>query len=260
MGSATREALAAAREVLDGQNVDASTGEQLLQAGRVLGGSAQLRSALADPSAGAAEKRALVAAVFAGFGATARAVLDSVASTRWSTPEELLGGVEELGLRAIAASADDGLERELFTVASAVASDPTLELAIGSKLSGVDQKVGLVDRLLTGKAQPQTIAIVRHLVQQPRGRSLRESLRYASTVVADQGGRLVATVTSATPVAPAQLDRLEQSLTARYGRHVRLNQVIDPRVLGGLRVQVGNDVIDGSIAAKLNDLRLQLAG
>ena len=53
---------------------------------------------------------------------------------------------------------------------------------------------------------------------------------------------------------------LAKSLSSRYGRNLTINQVIDASVVGGLKVQIGDDVIDGSIATRLKDLRLQLAG
>jgi F-type H+-transporting ATPase subunit delta len=66
-------------------------------------------------------------------------------------------------------------------------------------------------------------------------------------------------VTVARPIAGEQLERLREGLARAYGRNVAINQVIDESVIGGLRVRIGNDVIDGSVATKLNDLRLQLA-
>ncbi|MDP1788870.1 MAG: F0F1 ATP synthase subunit delta, partial [Rhodoglobus sp.] len=65
--------------------------------------------------------------------------------------------------------------------------------------------------------------------------------------------------TSAAPLTAAQLDRLAKGLTKQYGRGLRINQIVDPAVIGGLRVAIGDDVIDGSIATRINDLRLQLA-
>jgi F-type H+-transporting ATPase subunit delta len=49
-------------------------------------------------------------------------------------------------------------------------------------------------------------------------------------------------------------------LTTQYGREPRIALRIDPTVIGGLRVQIGEDVIDGTVASRLADLRLQLAG
>jgi F-type H+-transporting ATPase subunit delta len=141
-----------------------------------------------------------------------------------------------------------------------VSSDAGLELALTSKLGRADAKLDLVNALLASKVSAHTLAIVRHLVRQPRGRRIGQLLRFAASVVADQAGTSIATVTSASALAPAQLERLNKSLAVRYGRELSINQVVDPTVVGGVRVQIGDDVIDGSIATRLKDLRLQLAG
>lgn len=264
MGSATREALASSRTALAGSigTIDLATGESLFKAGRVVGSSSQLLSALADPSASAAAKVTLVKAVF-GQATTPQALdlLGSVVAERWSNHGDLLAGIEDLGLRATALSApsDVSIEAELFAFGTAVSSDAELELALASKLGLPTAKAGLVEKLLAGKVSPQSLLIVRHLVQQPRGRRIGELLRHAAAVVADQAGTSIATITSAGALAPAQLERLTKSLSERYGRQLSINLVVDPAVVGGVRVQIGDDVIDGSIATRLADLRLQLA-
>ena len=71
-------------------------------------------------------------------------------------------------------------------------------------------------------------------------KSLEAHLRaYAADVVADQAGASIATVTSAQPIAAAQLTSLGKSLAKVYGRELNINLVIDPAIIGGLRVQVG---------------------
>jgi F-type H+-transporting ATPase subunit delta len=263
MGSATREALASAVATLASVvgTDDLQTGEQLLESGRIIGDSAPLRAALADQSAEGSDKRGIIGALFGSYTPAAREVLSAVVEQRWSSEDDLLAGIEELGIRAVAASAPQELsiESELFSFESAVSSDSELELAVGSKLGSTEAKVSLVQSLLAGKASAQTIAIVRHLVEQPRGRRIGELLRFATRVVADQSGFSIATVTSAAPLAQAQLDRLVQGLASQYGRGLRVNQVVDPSIIGGIRVKIGDDVIDGTVATKLNDLRLQLA-
>lgn len=264
MRSATREALSAARAELAAMGaVDLATGENLFEAARAIGGSFQLLGALSDPVADPSAKIALVDAVF-GNAVTPSALrlLEAVAGGRWSGSNDLLAGIEDLGLRAVAgsAAARAQIESELFTFHAVVSSDDGLELALSDKLGRTEAKAGLVESLLGGKASEQTVAIVRHLVLLPRGRRIGEMLEYAASVVADQADTIIATVTSARPIDASRLDRLKAGLARRYGRDITLNQVVDPTVVGGLRVQIGDDVIDGSVATRLHDLKLQLAG
>ncbi|MRG61452.1 F0F1 ATP synthase subunit delta [Agromyces sp. CFH 90414] len=263
MGSATREALAGTRAALAGVGGGGlQAADELLAAARVIGRSSQLRSALLDSEADEAQKRALVEAVFGGrIGAEARAVLLSAASARWSSQGDFLAGLEDLGFRLAAAAAGTAeLDAELFSFDRTVAGDAELELALGSKLGAPEAKERLVERLLGGSASPATVVIVRHLVLQPRGRRIGEMLKHAATVVADERGYDVATVTSAVPLTADQLERLGRNLAATGGRGIRFDTIVDPTVLGGVRVQIGDDVIDGSVASRLSSLRQKLAG
>lgn len=263
MGSATREAVAAAKAALAARPGSASlaVGEELLSAGRVIGGSSQLLGGLTDPSGAAKGKAALVASVFGSLGAQSRELLTGLAQSRWSEPTDLLAGIEELGVRVLASSAgsDIDIPAELFAFGRLVASNAELELAVGSKLGDPSAKAALVNALLDGRASAQTIAIVSHLVQQPRGRRIGALLRHAAGIVSDQASLAIATVTVAAPLTDAQLERLRAGLEKKYGA-LRMQQVVDPTLLGGVRVAVGGDVIDDSVATRLKDLRLQLAG
>jgi F-type H+-transporting ATPase subunit delta len=262
MGSATREAIAAANAALAKQGtVDLATGEQLLSAALVVNGSHELRAALADDTAKDSDRRGLVDSVFGGYTKSAKAVLERLSTSRWSSEDDLVAGIEELGIRALAASAPKGLsiDDELFEFGVAVSSDSELELALGSKLGAVDGKVSLVEALLKGKASEQTIAILAALLSQPRGRRIAELIRYAATIVADEAGNGIATVTVASTLDDAQRERLATALSTQYGRDIRINEIVDPIILGGIRVQVGSEVIDGTISNRIADLRLRLA-
>jgi F-type H+-transporting ATPase subunit delta len=263
MGASSRVALAAAVDALAAaKGVTVATGEQLMTAGRAIEESAQLRTILGDPAIEAAEKSALVATIFPGLEKTASALLVGIVESRWSSGAELVAGVEEVGIRAIAQG--DGhtkaIETELFAFAQIVAGDPELELALGSKLAVGAGKAAVVDALLAKKAHPGTLAIVDHLVRSPRGRRIGEMLAGAADVVAAAAGRRVVTVTSAIALSAKQQDRLAAALKKQYGADIQINSVLDPAVVGGVRVQIGDDVIDGTVSARLADLRLQLAG
>lgn len=262
MGSATRESVKAAVAVLSAQSaVDLATGEQLLSAALVVDGSAHLRAALADDAADAGDRKAIVNAVFGAYTPAAKKVLESLAGGRWSSPDDLAGAIEQLGVRAVAASAPAALSvnDEIFAFSRAVASNSELELALGSKLGSAESKLALVDALIAKKASPQTLAILRALIANPRGRKTAELVRYATTIVADQAGSTIATVTVAAPLNAGQTSRLEKALSAQYGSSIRINQIVDESVLGGMRVQIGDEVIDGTIVSRIADLRLRLA-
>ncbi|PVE95978.1 MULTISPECIES: F0F1 ATP synthase subunit delta [unclassified Microbacterium] len=263
MGSATTQALAASIETLAAaKGVTLDTARELFAAGRAVSESSQLSGALADPSAPAEARQNVVTAVFGGFSADAQSVLKTVVAERWSNASELVDGIEELAIRA-ASIAEPGadLEGEIFGFSRVIAANAELELALGSRLGGEEAKGALVERLLAdgGYSAPATL-IVSSLVRQPRERRVRQLLSRATRIVSSQHGRVVATVHSASELSEAQRTRLSDALSRRYDGTVSLNVVIDPAVVGGLRVQIADDVIDGSISARLADLRQKLAG
>jgi F-type H+-transporting ATPase subunit delta len=243
--------------------VTLQTGEQLLDAGRIIDGAPQLRNTLGDPAADPEQKSELVARLFGSLEPTALRLLRGMAGSRWSNPGQLLDGIEEIGIRAVArASGDEGtLESELFAVENAVSGSSDLELALGSKLGDSAPRTAIVDRLLgDGKVSDGALALVRYAVQNQRGRRLVAVISRIADVVADDASAMVVTVAAAVQPSPAQLERLRAALAARCGSTPRFNLSIDPELVGGLRVQIGDEVIDGSVANRLADLRIRLAG
>ena len=78
--------------------------------------------------------------------------------------------------------------------------------------------------------------------------------------MAGRRGQSSAIVTSAVELTPEQNERLRAALTKMYGKPVQTNVVIDPSVVGGIKVAVGDDVIDGTIARRLDEARAHLSG
>lgn len=263
MGSATTHALAAAHAALgEIAGIDLGVAGDLFEAARAIAGSSHLRSALADASAPAEARRRVVTDVFGpAVSAPVITLLSAVVDQRWSSASDLVDGIEELAVRAASvAAADADLERELFQVSGVVTANPELELALGSRIGDPTAKGALITSILGGRTSPATALIVTALVRNSRGRRVRQVLNHAIDVVADQRGRTVATVTAASPLSAAQSERLVAALSARYGVPITLNAVVDPRVVGGMRVQVADDLIDASVATRIADLRQRLAG
>jgi F-type H+-transporting ATPase subunit delta len=263
VGSATTQALAATKAALDAASgVDLDTARELFATARIVGDSSQLSGALADPAAAAAARSRVVADVFgSAFSETSVSLLTTAVEQRWSSAAELVDGIEELAVRAAAISAPSAdVDGELFAVTRLIAENPELELALGSRLGDDAAKGALTDTLLEGRASAATALIVSSLVMQARGRRVRPLLSHAIDIVADQRDSIVATVHTATPLSAAQSERLSAVLAKRYGKKIGLNAVIDSSVVGGLRVQVADDVIDASVVARLTELRQRLAG
>jgi len=263
MGSATTHALAGAHAALaQTAGVDLGVTGELFEAARALGENSHLRSALADSAAAPEARRGVVTAVFGSSVSPATlSLLGVIVDQRWSSAGDLVDGIEELAVRAasVAAPATD-LEQEIFQVAGVITANPELELALGSRIGDAGAKGSLVTSILGGRVSDATALVVTALVRNARGRRVRQLLRDAMDVVADQRGRTVATVTSAAPLSEAQSQRLVAALTERYGKPVTLNTVVDPTIVGGVRVQVADDLIDASIATRIADLRQRLAG
>ena len=263
MGSATTQAQRATNAELAGaKGLDLAVASQLFHSARVVGSSSHLSGALADPSASPQSRRKVIEDVFGPtFAPVSVSLLSFAVEQRWSSATDLIAGIEELAIRVVAITESTAdLEGDLFSFSRMVAQNPELELALGSRLGDATSKGALVDTLLAGRVSAGTALVVSSIVQQPGERRIRESLSRTMRIVSDELNRTVATVTTATPLTDAQAAQLVRLLSAKYGRDVSLNTVVDSTVVGGLRVQIADDVIDASVAARLADLRQRLAG
>lgn len=263
MGSATKQALKALSDDLGTwQGADMHAARELLDLVERLGAAPQVRTALAEPDADQDRKRALIERLFGPVaGEPARALLGAAAARRWSDDADFGRGVQELGVRAVAQFSGQAPEMatQLLSAAEAIGEHGELELALSSKLTSADAKRQLADRLFGGKVSEATMIVLRHLIANPMGRRARRALAWAADVVTDQAKRTVATVTSAVPLPADQVERLQAALSRKYGRDVQIATLVDPAVMGGVRVELGDDVIDDTVAARLHDLRRSIA-
>ena len=260
MGSATTQALAASAQALSAATVTLDTARELFAAARATGESAALSGALADQAADPAARQALVGRVFGSLSPETLNLLGAVTAQRWSSAGDLVAGIETLATRTVAKAEQAGLEGELFQVIRVIAQNPELELALGSPLAESSKKGELLRKILGSSVSAGALLIAVSIAEQPRGRRVRSALQDAINIVAAERGRAVATVQTATALTDAQRQRLADSLSRSYGSAVTINEVIDRDVIGGIRVQIADDVIDGSISTRLTDLRSRLAG
>ncbi|MFI9270383.1 F0F1 ATP synthase subunit delta [Kitasatospora sp. NPDC052896] len=271
MIGASREALAAGRENLDSLTdntaVDsAKVAEELSAVTALLDREVSLRRVLTDPSRSGADKAGLVSSLLGGqvSGETVDLVSGLVRS-RWSGSRDLVDATERLAAYAEVIAADkvgrlDDLEDELFRFGRVVSGSHELRAALTEPKATAAAKTALVAKLLGGRALPGTVRLVTALVVHPRGRSLEQGLESYSKLAADRRDRVVALVTTAVPLSDGQRERLAGALGRLYGRAVLLNIDVDPTVVGGVRVQIGDEIIDGTVSSRLEGARQALEG
>jgi F-type H+-transporting ATPase subunit delta len=267
-GAASRASLAAAMDRLDAvvASADLTTlGEELFGIMRLLVREPVLRRALSDPARSAEHKGQTVRILLEGkVSAAALELAVGVAGLRWSRPRELVDAFEQLAVAAEAARAQaegriDDLEDELFRFARVVEREPLLRNALTDPGLPADRKQDLVTALLEGKVTPSALRLIKQVIADPRGRSLERGLAEYSRLVAARSRRLIARVRTAVDLTEEQRSRLAAALSATYGHDVYLNIEVVPDVMGGVSVQIGDEVIDGTVAGRLEDVRRRLA-
>jgi F-type H+-transporting ATPase subunit delta len=235
--------------------------------------SAGLRRALTDPSRNGDEKSALVRQLVGGkVSADAAEIAGGLASSRWATARDIGDALETLAATvvisvaenksAVSASGISGLEElenDLFSFNQAVASNHEVQRALSEPQASAAAKATLAEKLVPGVSEEAKVLITQ-AVTQPRGIKPTRLVERFAELAAKRQQRWIATVSVTRPLTPTQLARLQAGLNALYGRELKVNVNVDPALIGGIRVQVGDEVLDASVITRLGELQRQLAG
>lgn len=270
MRGASRGSMAEAKELLEARLTDGPTSQQLgtelLHVVTTLLSSTSLRRALTDSARAADDRAALASSLFGPhvFGATSE-TLTGLVMSRWSRPGDLSEAVETLGVTALAASAHaqqrlDDVEDDLFRFARVLHGNYELQRALANPDAPDDAKSQLVDTLVSDKVAPEALALITQAALHPRATNTAGALDEYGEILASRRERDVASVTSAHELSDDQVSRLGAALTKVYGRSLVLNVQVDPQLVGGMKIQVGDEILDGSVATRIEDVRRRLAG
>lgn len=238
---------------------------QLFAVVDALDSSASLRRAMTDPARPGADKSVLVKQLFGTVDSRVEEVLVQFVSQRWSNEKDLAQSIENAGVNALLAYAEhdktlETVEEELFRIERLLVSERELLVAIGNRAATKETRLELLDNVLGGKLAPVTTALMERAVGTPRGNRLVSAIKSMMDVAAWRRERLVAWVSAAVELSAAQRKRLGTILKDAYGREVQINVAVDPTVIGGIRVQVGAEVVDGTVLTRLDEARRRLVG
>jgi len=269
MIGSSRDALRAVTEALRGRADDPAfggVGGELLEVASLVSGESSLRATLSDSGTPLPVRLGIVDQLLGPrVSALTLDILKGAVEQRWSTGHDFVDAIDELAADALFTVAEregriDAVEDELFRFGRAVAANGELFLALTDPALGADHKTGIVRSLLDGRAQPETIVLLAHIVTEPRGRTIEDAVSELVELAAVRRMHVSAEVVSAIPLDDDQQSRLATALARIYGRDVDLRTLIDPTVVGGVVVRVGDEVIDGSTAHRLEQARRRLTG
>ena len=267
MQPASRAALATAREQLEDRIAGAAAGDaerlggDLGAVAAALGEQPAIRRYLADSAAPEQIRRKMVEALFGGkVSGLALQTLGDVVASRWSRPLDLVDGIEELAWQALLTIAErnqtlDDVEDELFRFGRILAAQPRLATLLGDENAPAARRLELLDTVLANRTRPVTRGLLEQAIRAPRGRPLDEIVDALVDRAAARRERSVAHVSAAGPLSQQQEQRLLDVLNRIYRRPISLKVDLDPELLGGLVIRMGDEVIDGSVAARLDQAR-----
>jgi F-type H+-transporting ATPase subunit delta len=147
------------------------------------------------------------------------------------------------------------VQDELFVVAERMRTNDLLRDSLTDQRVPIELRQQIVEDLLGGKASPTTTSLVSMIVGAGRARDLPAIIEKVVEHAAEAQGATVARVISAYPLDGERQQRLAEALGRRFHHQVSVKVVIDPSILGGVIIQVGDTVIDGSIRTRLDQLK-----
>lgn len=271
----------------------ATMADELARVDLIWSGSPDLKSTLADSSVPASVRRAVVEDLFGSrvSPSTLRLLIAVVVRTKSTEYSSGLHDVAEMARRATETSAvepEAGLGRsgardvmagyaaavleslpsrseleevedELFRFARIVESAPDLHAALSDWSRPLDQRQQLVTELMGAKVSEPTLALVK-MALASRARHLVGALDFLVEQVAEARGWRLARVMAASDVDDDERAKLSAALEALAGVPVDLQVTLDPSLLGGAVVQIGDVIVDASAKGRLGQLREHLLG
>ena len=236
-------------------------GNELFTITKVLDDSIQLERALTDPSRPVADKVAVLTELLGdNVHPMTMEIMTDLVSRHWSRARDIANAVEDFGVDAMMYYADATgatlqVSVELSELHSALLNLPVVRAKLYDYQATSEARVKLFREVFSGKTLNKvTMRLAEHATCNLRRRRYLETIQWMINKLSRHMGESMVTVTTATPLKKEQIKRLVEVYSAKVGRQVHINSVVDPAVLGGMRIQVGDEVTDNTVVAQLQNL------
>lgn len=276
MRASSRQALEQGKAVLARQTgMTAQTcydwADDLFALSDLVQGSSRIALALTDPARSLEDRVRLLQTLAENLSEVALTTVEGALSAAPSA-QELPTVIETLGECAVQRGAQaEGkaieIADEIFSLERFVRANQQVRSALSDRNREPKYRVRLLQELFgSSLSRPATTLALRAVSAVSRDSKLEDSvsltgyLRHMRRDLAAAGDTVVATVQVATPLADAQAERLRDILSRRYQKNIHLQVSVEPSVLGGMKVRVGSQIFDGSLATIIQETKQKLAG
>ena len=236
-------------------------GNELFTSTSALDNNIQLERALTDPSRPTADKVAVFKEMVGDqVHPMTTEIMTDLVSRRWSRARDIANAVEDFGVDAMmyyADATDSTLQVsiELSRLHSSLLNLPVVRSKLYDDQAPSEVRVKLFRELFGDKnLNKVTMRLAEHATCNLRRRRYLETIQWLIKKFSRHMGQSMITVTTAAPLKEEQIKRLIDVYSAKVGRQVHINSVVDPTVLGGMRIQVGDEVTDNTVVAQLQNL------
>lgn len=193
-------------------------------------------------------------------------VLRAAVTERWSANSDLVDAIEHVARQALLLQAEragkvDEVEDQLFRFSRILEAQPRLTLLLGNEAAPAEGRVELLRDVLenaSGRVNPVVVALLSQTIELLRDEPADEAVRELAEVAVARRGEVVAHVSAAADLSDEQHTRLTEVLSRIYSHQVKVQLQVDPKLLGGLRIVVGEEVIDGTLSSRLATARSHL--
>ena len=214
---------------------------------------------LAEATGAAEAKKQLLQRLLADrICAPALDILDTAATVRWSKTGDFVNAVQHVARLALLARAEreqqaDEVAEQLFRFSRLLDTQPGLSSLLSDYSRPAADRVSLLGDVLGRAAgvNPIASALLTQTVELLDGQRADDAVQELAQLAVAHRGEIVAQVSAAAELTDAQRSRLTQVLTRIYHVPVSVQLTVDPELLGGLSVSVGDEVIDGTLATRL---------
>ncbi|MGJ0616840.1 F0F1 ATP synthase subunit delta [Bifidobacterium pseudocatenulatum] len=237
-------------------------GNELFTITSALDHNIQLERALTDPSRLVEDKVAVVKTLIGDQAhPLVMEIMSDLVSRRWSRVSDIANAVEDFGVDGMMYYADYTnttlqVSIELAELHSALLNLPVVRTKLYDATVSSEARVKLLYSLI-GDADftKVTKRLAEHATCNLRNRRYLQTIQWLINKFSRHMGESMVTVTTATPLSKEQVEKLIAIYSAKTGHPVHINSVVDPTVMGGMRIQVGDEVTDNTVVAQLQHLQ-----